>query len=219
MPDEHLTTAARHGQQQAPAALGSKLRLAQGHMKPCAAQSSGAQESHLGGHTSEHWQPLCATAEPGVQTARIKTTCLGTLQTQAKEAGAGTVLALIVPVAEFDAVPMFGVAQLAPGTYTPALAGLCPWPGGLPWHRARSRHQLPAANPVLCPVPAVLPCRTPAIPAPQGCRHGLSFGSTHPQPKHDSLHSVQTIKPFPAWAGCRGSSAGSQLRLQVPCEK
>lgn len=52
------------GQQQTPAALRSKPRLAHGHMQPCAAQSNGAQESHHGGHTSEHWQPLCVTVAP-----------------------------------------------------------------------------------------------------------------------------------------------------------
>lgn len=117
----------------------------------------------MGTHQSA--QPLCVTTEPDVQTAHFKTTCLGTLEKQAKEAGAGTVLAPILQVAEFDAVPMFGVAQLAPGIYTPALAGLYPWPGCLSWHRASSRHQLPAANVVLCPMPAILHCRTPAIPS------------------------------------------------------
>lgn len=45
------------GQEQTPAAFRRKLRLAQGHMKPCAVQSNGAQESHHGEHTSKHWQP------------------------------------------------------------------------------------------------------------------------------------------------------------------
>lgn len=77
------------------------------------------------------------------------------------EAGARTALVPILQAAVFDAIPTFRVAQLAPGIYTPALAGLCPWPGWLPCHRARSRDQLPAANIVLCPVPAVLPPQNP----------------------------------------------------------
>lgn len=52
------------GQQQASAALSSTLRLAQGHTQSCAAQSSWAQESHPGGHTSEDWQSLCVTIAP-----------------------------------------------------------------------------------------------------------------------------------------------------------
>lgn len=108
--------------------------------------------------------PYVSRLTPGVQIAHFKATYLGTLETQAKEAGAGTVLALILQVAVFDAIPTLGVAQLAPGIYTPALAGLCSWPGWLPWHRARSRDQLPAAQIVFCPVPAVLPPQNPCHP-------------------------------------------------------
>lgn len=155
-----------------PSSTGKQAEVGSGaHTTVCCTEQGGTGEPPWG-HTSEHRQPLCVTTDPGVQTAHSEATCLGTLETQAKEAGAGTVLALMLQVAEFDAIPMSGVAQLAPGTYTPALAGLCPWPGRLPWHRARSRHQLPTANLAPCPVPAVLPCRTPAIPAPRAAGTG-----------------------------------------------
>lgn len=40
--------------------------------------------------------PYVSQLNPGVQVAHLKATCLGTLETQAKETGAGTVLALIL---------------------------------------------------------------------------------------------------------------------------
>lgn len=51
--------------------------------------------------------PYLSRLTPGVQIAHFKATRLGTLETQAKEAGAGTVLALILQVAVFDAIPVW----------------------------------------------------------------------------------------------------------------
>lgn len=113
-------------------------------------------------------------------------------------------------VAVFDAIPVFGVAQLARDIYTPGLAGLCPWPGWLPWDRARSRDQLPAANTVLCPVPAVLPSLHPGAA-------GLGAHIHSPSTIHYTQY--RHFIPFLAQAHCPGSSAGSQLRLRGPCGK
>lgn len=134
------------------------------HAIMCCTEQWGTGEPAWGTPPMSTGSPYLSQLTPGVQIAHFKATHTWGLWRQAKEAGAGTVLAPVLQVAVFDAILMFGMAQLAPGIYTPALAGLCPWPGWLPWHRARSRYQLPPANVALCPVPAVLPLQNPCHP-------------------------------------------------------
>lgn len=110
------------GQQEAPAAPGSKPRLAQGHVLH---RAIGHRKASMRDTLMSNGSPYLSKLTPDVQIAHFKAMYLGTLETPVKEAGTRTVLAPILQVAVFDAIPMFGVAQLAPDIYTPALAGLC----------------------------------------------------------------------------------------------
>lgn len=184
------------GQQQAPAALRSKSRLAQGHMHPHAAQSNGAQESHHGGHTSEHWQPLCVTLAPRCANCTLQGHTPGDFgdRPNRQELGEpwsqfGRQLCLM-PCLHFE----WHTLHLA---FT-----LLPWQG-CARGPAGSLGTEPGAEisfllPTECSAQCLLSSHHRPLPsqAPQSCRRRLRFGSTHPQPRCDSLHSIQTIKPL-----------------------